>query len=208
MCRLRGESSRRGEVSDIQWVGIVYEKHRKAVLHQTLVLTGDADLAAELAAEVFFRVALMSPQNTEKIRSVDSWLYGVTRNVVRQEFRRRRAGLEISKRIAGLRNSEATRPDVENEVLCEIRILKVCLTRLSSLRRQIFSAHYELGRTTREISLDMGIAESTVKSHLQRGRRQLRSWLLSAGIAPPAARGRMPVTGLLRRFSSPYWRTS
>ena len=69
------------------------------------------------------------------------------------------------------------------------RQLSVALARLPQRQRLIFMlSHYE-GRSSREVSAMTGLNESTVRVHLFRAIRRLRT-LLTGGAPAPATRGR------------------
>jgi RNA polymerase sigma-70 factor (ECF subfamily) len=82
-------------------------------------------------------------------------------------------------------------PSPEEQVLSNERRgqLSGALARLPERQRLIFMlSHYE-GRSSREVSAMTGLNESTVRVHLFRAIRRLRT-LLAGGTAPVASRGR------------------
>ena len=80
------------------------------------------------------------------------------------------------------REDSGARPDRDLETSDEGRLLAECLDRLKPDPREVIVNHYGLGMTTREIGIVMGMAEATVKSHLQRGRKQLLKLLVDGGM--------------------------
>ena len=86
-------------------------------------------------------------------------------------------------------------PSPEDHVLSKERRrqLSGALAKLPQRQRLIFMlSHYE-GRSSREVSAMTGLNESTVRVHLFRAIRRLRTLLVGGGPSPAAVRGRSHV---------------
>ena len=57
---------------------------------------------------------------------------------------------------------------------------------MSPLDREIFLRHYYYAQTVKEVALQMGMKESTVKTRLKRGRVKLKETLMREGFAHEA----------------------
>jgi RNA polymerase sigma-70 factor (ECF subfamily) len=84
-------------------------------------------------------------------------------------------------------------PSPEDQVLLDERRrrLKVALTELPERQRLVFVLSHFEGRTSREVSSMTGLNESTVRVHLFRAIRRLRSLLSSSTVAETTGKGRV-----------------
>lgn len=102
--------------------------------------------------------------------SPEAWVHKVARDALSNRRRKIRNGL------AALR---CTPPHAEGDAGPDGGAvdLRRALGELSSAQRRALVLHYYFDLSVREVALELGCAESTVKSHLLRGRRALRSQL-------------------------------
>lgn len=159
-----------------------YKKYRPKVHGYVLARVADRDLADDLVGETFYRALVKLSSFTWQGHALGSWLFRISRPVVSQEVCRRKAKPEVLFDPTAQDLTDARRSDLEVDAHDERRILRMCFARLTSERRQVMTKYYGLGSTTKEAGVEMGIAESTVKSHLQRGRNQLRGLLVARGV--------------------------
>ena len=65
----------------------------------------------------------------------------------------------------------------------EAELVRKAVDSLREPDREIFLRHYYYAQTVREISMEMNLNESTIKTKLRRGRARLRTILLRWGVA-------------------------
>jgi RNA polymerase sigma-70 factor (ECF subfamily) len=84
-------------------------------------------------------------------------------------------------------------PSPEDQVLLDERRrrLKVALTELPERQRVVFVLSHFEGRTSREVSSMTGLNESTVRVHLFRAIRRLRTLLSGQAVAETTGKGRV-----------------
>lgn len=160
----------------------LYNKYRPKIFRFLVLSTHDRDLASELTDETFSRAVDGLGSFRWQGYSFGAWLFRIARNVMGQEFRRRRVRREVP--FDGDRHDQVATnaPDRDMETGQEWDRLADALASLDDVRREVFVNHYGLDMTTREIGIVMSLAEGTVKSHLQRGRKQLLRYLVEHGL--------------------------
>jgi len=158
----------------------------------------DENVASNLTDETFSRAVDKLDSFKWRGFTFGVWLFKIARNVVALEFRRRNSKPEIPYDPDIHDRDYGCRPDQDVERLEESHLLMMCLDRLKPDYREAIINHHGLGMTTKETGIVMGIPESTVKSHLQRGRRQLRKCLVANGME----RGLSPLTKRIIRESA------
>lgn len=159
-----------------------YRKYRPKIYKYVYMRILDRDLATDLTDETFSRAVDRLGSFEWQGYTFGAWLFKIARNVVGEDFRRRKARPEVAFHPESHERDSGCRPDLEVEELIDYKVLGSCIDRLKPAVKVIFVNHYGLGLTTREIAVDMRISESTVKSHLQRGRKCLQKCLLANGI--------------------------
>lgn len=168
---------------DIEQFELLYRKYRPKIFRFIALNVRDEDLAGNMTDETFSRAVDKLDSFRWQGYSFGAWLFRIARNVMGQEFRRQRTRPEVRfDPDLHDREDSGARPDRDLESSDEGRLLAECLDRLKPDPREVIVNHYGLGMTTREIGIVMGMAEATVKSHLQRGRKQLLKHLVDGGM--------------------------
>ncbi len=160
----------------------LYRRYRPKVYRWIKWSVGDEDLTSNLADETFSQAL----DNIGKFKfrgySFGAWLFRIARNLVAMEFRRKRIRREIPYDPDLYEPESRERPDRDLEAKDETEMLMTCLEELKPECREVMINFYDIGMTTKETSIVMEIPEPTVKSHLQRGREQLRKCLIAKGV--------------------------
>lgn len=153
------------------------DEYGSMVLTHATRLT-DASTGQDITQEVFFRAyrALHSYTN-QRIGSLSlrPWLATITRNLVRNEYRRReRKGtqpLEVEQHPAA--------PNGEMDLVESYDQMNTMLATLSDTHREAVVLRHVVGLPLREVALIMACPEGTAKSNVSRGLSQLRELLTS-----------------------------
>jgi cytochrome c peroxidase len=145
------------------------------------VLSSEAD--AEDAFQATFLVFARKAASIRKTASVGSWLHGVA---YRTALKARAQSVTRQKHEAGAPPRAVSEPD--DLTWREIQaILHEELTGLAERYRVPLVACYLQGQTQDEAAAQLGLAKSTLKERLERGRSLLRARLLRRGLGPAAA---------------------
>jgi RNA polymerase sigma-70 factor (ECF subfamily) len=143
--------------------------------------TDDADTAEDVAQQVLIRlhVHLGRFRGDSKL---STWLFQVTRNAARDAFRRRRRRERMIERAVTADPTVAS-DEVERSEL--MGLARDALARLPERQRTVLDLVDLQGYAATEAATLLGLSPGTVRAHLFRARRALRSAIL--GIAPELA---------------------
>jgi RNA polymerase sigma factor (sigma-70 family) len=169
------------------------------------LLPNQAD--AEDAFQATFLVFVRKARSIRKTPSLGSWLHGVAYRTAcraRTAFARRHKHERLAGRREASPADELTWPEVQ-------QVLHEELGALSERYRAPLTLHYLQGQTLDESAAQLGLARSTLKARLERGRAVLRARLVRRGLGsaglllaaawPTAAEAGLPAA-LLRSTAS------
>jgi cytochrome c peroxidase len=144
------------------------------------VLHNEAD--AEDAFQATFLVLARKAGSIRQTASVGSWLHGVA---YRTALKARVQSATREKHEAAAPTREVANPDdlAWREVQ---RVLHEELTGLAGRYRDPLVACYLEGKTQEEVAAQLGVAVSTLKERMERGRSLLRARLVRRGLGPAA----------------------
>jgi cytochrome c peroxidase len=144
------------------------------------VLRNEAD--AEDAFQATFLILARNAASIRKTTSVGSWLHGVAL----------RTALKARARVSTREKNEARAPerqasDADDLAWREVQqVLHEELTGLAQRYRDPLVAYYLEGKTQEETAAQLGLAKSTLKERIERGRSLLRARLVRRGLGPVA----------------------
>lgn len=158
--------------------------HRARILRLITGSTGDPDLAETITQEALLRAY----NGREKFRgecSVKTWLTGIAINVMRDHLRSakykfwkqaKESAVDVHEMAAFLPAAGAS---PERQILARERIGHVwrALDSLSSKQRTVFLMKFSEDMAVNEIAETMGMSLNTVRTHLHRALRAVRSQL-------------------------------
>jgi RNA polymerase sigma factor (sigma-70 family) len=145
------------------------------------LLPNEAD--AEDAFQATFLIFAGKARAIRKTPSLGSWLHGVAYRTARQaqtEFARRHKHKRLAVRREASCRDEMTWPEVQ-------QVLHEELSGLSERYRAPRTLHYLQGKTLDESAVQLGLAKSTLKTRLERGRAVLHARLLRRGLGSEGA---------------------
>lgn len=154
----------------------LYEKYNVAIYRWCYRETGNADMAADLTAQVFVQALQHLHRYQPQLQaSFRSWLFAIARNLIRDQWRRFRPTVPPLEMID-------SRPGPEELAVhsSEMDDLRAALEQLPSRQRDIVELRIS-GLSMREIAEIQGTSEDAVKTAQSRAFRTLRS-LLREGI--------------------------
>lgn len=158
---------------DVHAFELLYRAHAGRVLGVCVRMTDDREEAEGLAQDVWVRV-------WERLGSFrgqsafTTWLHSVTVNLV---VERRRKGMKRRLILERWMPEWMTRASTTTSGREEGVDLRRAVARLPEGARNVFLLHDVEGYKHREIAVQLGIAEGTVKAQLHRARRLLREAL-------------------------------
>lgn len=157
----------------------LHDDHSGSLLAYCVRLTGnDRAKAEDVVQETMLRAWRHSAVLTESRGSVRSWLFTVARNIVIDEWRTRRAQLEVS--TADVPESAASGDDTDAALLTWV--VADALASLSVHHREVIVECYYRDRSVAQAARRLGIPEGTVKSRAHYALRALRVALEELGV--------------------------
>lgn len=151
---------------------LLFEEHRALVYRFVYAMTGDADAAAELTQETFFR-AFKAREAFEARSAASTWLCGIARNATLNHLRTRG-------RFMAVEPQERAGSDRADAALIggELRgAIRAALQRLDVDKRTVFILKVIEEKSYEEIAAITGSAIAKLKTDLHRARLQLREAL-------------------------------
>ncbi len=154
-----------------------YRRHLPAVVGFFLRRTGDAEVSADLTAEVFAAALIGCPRYRTGERPALAWLYGIARNKL-LESRRGRVENEARRRLQ-LEPLLLTDEDLERvEALASMDQDQRALALVESLpgdQRAAVLARVVSERGYEDIAAELQCSESVVRKRVSRGLQKLRT---------------------------------
>lgn len=133
------------------------------------------------AEEVVSDVFLAAWQQPDALQSgkLKPWLGAVGRNKAKNALRYCGRDLPLDEDVLELPDDAAFEKLERQE---QALVLRQAVDHLGAKDREIFLRHYYYGQTVTDISREMKMPESTVKSRLRRGREKLKEYLIGRDI--------------------------
>jgi RNA polymerase sigma-70 factor (ECF subfamily) len=143
----------------------VFEQQFASLFRYMDRLSGDPDLAADIAQEAFVRLY----QRSEFPDDVRGWLAAVAGNLLRDEWQGSRRRLELLASQPAELTMGTPAPSAESEMLREEQraAVRTVLKRLPMRDQQLLLLRHE-GYSYREIGTALGIAETSIGTLLMR----------------------------------------
>jgi RNA polymerase sigma-70 factor (ECF subfamily) len=159
----------------------LHDEHAAALWGYCVRLTnGDRPRAQDVVQETLLR-AWRNPKILDQSQgSARAWLFTVARNLVIDEWRTRRAQLEVST----AQPPEAAPVSDQTDQLLQSWVVADALSRLSEEHRLVLVECYYRGHSVAEAARRLDIPQGTVKSRTHYGLRALRLALEEMGVGP------------------------
>jgi RNA polymerase sigma-70 factor (ECF subfamily) len=160
---------------DAQALAEIYDRYAESIYRYLYRLVGDANLAEDLASEVFLKLLQVLGTSRAPREQLQGWLYRVARNQAVDWFRKQ------AKRASITLNEELT-PDGDSPVarLEQAQLhqdLREAISKLTPDQQQVIVLRFGEGRKIREVGRLMGKSEGSIKLMQYRAMRRLRKLL-------------------------------
>jgi RNA polymerase sigma-70 factor (ECF subfamily) len=162
-----------------------YRRHLAEVLAYLVRETGDTELAADLAAEVFAAVLLSAGRYQAQRPSALPWVVGIARHKLLMSWRRGRVEARARQRL-GLEAVELDDLAIERiEQLADAGVgrLEQMLEQLPPMEREAVRWHVVDEMGYEEIAKQLNCSEMVVRKRVSRGLGRLRNQLTEMGPA-------------------------
>lgn len=167
---------------DTEILGVILRRYVRPVTLFAEQFVRDRDDAEDVAEETFLVVMRQCGTFDPARAAFPNWLYGIARRVARRHNTRRRRRLLLWERW-----HREPRVEVSSERVTEARetlgqVARI-LGELPEMQKQCFELHVVRGLDVAVVAAMYEISESTVRQHVFRARRIIRSQLGSLGEA-------------------------
>jgi RNA polymerase sigma factor (sigma-70 family) len=156
--------------------GRLYRRHLPLVVRWCLRETGNRELAADLAAEVFAAALISARRFRAERGSVAAWLLGIARNKLLESRRRMRVEDSARRRLrlepVSLTDADLDR--VDDLASLDREILEL-VDELPASLRDALAARVLHERPYEEIAAEMRCSQSVVRQRVSRALKTLRS---------------------------------
>src|SRR5262245_30436345 len=163
------------------------ERYQSLVCSLAYALTGDLALSEEIAQETFI-VVWRKLSRFRAAQSFRPWLYGITRNQVRNFLRRarHRGALPIGSEVA------SGAPSPLDDIISreQERSLWGVLGKIPEAYRVPLVLFYREDRPIQDVAETLNLSVANVKKRLSRGRRMLQAEVAAALLEPVLSRTR------------------
>ncbi len=158
---------------------------RPLICRWALVMTGDPNDAEDVAQQVLMKM-MTSMEGFDGRSKVTSWVYRITRNASLDHQRRRKRERRLAEKAEWLARAEAPRLDDpldDIEMNRTLRLIRTLLGELPMRQREVFDLVDLQGLEPKEAAELLEMNPNTVRVHLLRARRRMRSEMLAQGFA-------------------------
>jgi RNA polymerase sigma factor (sigma-70 family) len=166
-----------GDRAAYEWL---YNHYCKKVYDHAFLLTGEAALSDDVVQDVFLKIWVKREQLAGVVH-FGRWLHTMTRNRIMDIWRRRTMEKEVLERVASTQEVWCTLEEEDDQV----DLVRRALEGLTPRQRQVYDLIREEGLTRAQVSVQLGIAECTVKALMQKALRGVRGRLM-AGLSAEA----------------------
>ena len=153
------------------------EAHMKHVYNVAFGFVGDHDSADDIAQEVFVR-AYSKLSSFRGEAGFGTWLYRIALNVSLNHLQQRRRKSERSVALVDGAATDVVSDDGHVERVEQRAHIERALHELPTLQRAVVILRHLDGLSTRQVSQILKCSEGTVKTHLFRGLKKMRSKLV------------------------------
>lgn len=156
----------------------VYKSELPRIYNFFLYKVGDRELAQDLTATTFERAWKLRSRYQTRIASLSTWLFGIARNVLKENLRNTKITDQRSELI--FRSEELpSSVDIERGIQQqqEKEQLRQILLELPEREQNLIALKYGAGLTNREIAKITNLSESNVGSILHRTVDKIRTRL-------------------------------
>ena len=152
-----------------------YRRYEERTLRYFLSRVGDAEVAADLAAETFAAALGSAPRYRPRREPAVAWLFGIARNTLAMSRRRGRVEARARQRL-GMAPLELSDEAIER--IAELDHVALALVKdLPADQQEAVRARVIDERDYADIAKDMRCSEAVVRKRVSRGLRSMRTHL-------------------------------
>lgn len=158
----------------------LYSRYSVRLYRFVTRLTGDTSLSDDLVSEVFVDVW----RNAKTFRAqskASTWLYSIARHKAFTALRRKRVDA-FDDEIAAVIEDVTDTPEESMLERDRSKLLQLCLSKLSTLHREVIDLVYYHEKPIHEVARIVGVPENTIKTRLHYARNHIEQLLAQSGM--------------------------
>lgn len=155
-----------------------YSSYVRTIINNAVGNNLNAEDKEEILLDTFF-VLWKNYNDNKNIYAVDSYIAGITRNLVKEKLRKLHYMVDISdyENVIEIQANELYEEERE-----EISFLKNSLKNLKEIDIKIINMYYYSSKSIKDIAEELEISQSNVKTRLHRIRKRLQKQLSKGDI--------------------------
>ena len=155
-----------------------YSSYVKTIINNAVGNNLSAEDKEEILLDTFF-ILWKNYNDNKNIYAVDSYIAGITRNLVKEKLRKLHYMVDISdyENVIEIQANELYEEERE-----EISFLKNSLKNLKEIDIKIINMYYYSSKSIKDIAEELEISQSNVKTRLHRIRKRLQKQLSKGDI--------------------------
>lgn len=155
-----------------------YSSYVKTIINNAVGKNLSAEDKEEILLDAFF-ILWKNYNDNKNIYAVDSYIAGITRNLVKEKLRKLYYMVDISdyENVIEIQANELYEEERE-----EISFLKNSLKNLKEIDIKIINMYYYSSKSIKDIAEELEISQSNVKTRLHRIRKRLQKQLSKGDI--------------------------
>lgn len=173
----------RMQEGSLEALGVLYVRYQRKVYRTALVITGDADNAADLVQDVFLRLNRFAGY-IDIDRPLEPWLYRMTVNLAYTWIKRNRRWTQPLEDLADWLASPGRSLQEHAEIKDDWDRVQRAVLNLPFPQRVVIVLYYLNDLSLQDISGILDVPVGTVKSRLHYGRNALKKGLGADALSP------------------------
>lgn len=161
---------KKGDIDALDTLMKIYTPYVSTIVWNIMREKMSVQDAEEVVSDVF--IAAWQQAKEIDAGSLKGWLAAVSRNIARNKLRKSGKTIPLEEEYLCLTDTCSFESKIEERLA-----IKNAINHLQKQERETLIRHYYFFQPIREIAHDMHLNESTVKSHLRRGRIHLKKYL-------------------------------
>jgi RNA polymerase sigma-70 factor (ECF subfamily) len=160
-------------------LGALFTRYAHLALGVSLRYLRNREDAEDAVMEVYERLAVALVEH--EVANYRSWLHSVVANHCRMILRRRKAApaaVELSEELVEATLASAPGPHEGEDAESQMQALLAALDRLNEGQKRCLELFYLEGHSYAEVARRSGYSLNEVKSHIQNGKRNLKTLLI------------------------------
>jgi RNA polymerase sigma-70 factor (family 1) len=160
---------------------IIFDRHRDTIYKVAMLYVKSPVIAEEIVQDVFLKLWFQR-KNLTQLRSLESWLFILTRNLTINCFKK--ITHEWMAREKWVKENDRSENKTDHKIIdAEYqRLLQQAIAQLSPQQQQVYKLAKEQGLSYEAISTRLSISPLTVKTHIARALSSIRLFLGENGI--------------------------